>query len=141
MLTASMTSPTMISGIPGGAEGAPDGLAGVGFDTTLNWMTADFMFPAASYARTDTMWVPTVQVRMSVACKPTETNAEPSMATSYRAIPEPPSDPDHETESPGAKGTLGTFATREGGVESTLIAADLEASEYPWASVARYSRT
>ena len=141
MLTASMTSPTMISAIPGGDGGAPGGPVGVGFDATLNWTTADFMFPAASYARTDTTWVPSVQVRVSVVCNPTDANGEPSMATSYRAIPEPLSDPDHDTEASGAGGTLGEFATREGGVESTLIAADFEASEYPCASVARYSKT
>ena len=141
MLTASITSPTMTSAIPGGADGAPAGLAGVGFDSTLNWMTEAFMFPAASYARTDTTWVPTDQVRVSVVCNPTDANAEPSMATSYRAIPEPLSDPDHEIEASGASGMLGGFATREGGVESTLIAADFEASEYPWPSVARYSKT
>ena len=131
----------MISAIPGGDGGAPGGPVGVGFDATLNWTTADFMFPAASYARTDTTWVPSVQVRVSVVCNPTDANGEPSMATSYRAIPEPLSDPDHDTEASGAGGTLGEFATREGGVESTLIAADFEASEYPCASVARYSKT
>src|SRR3989442_5210109 len=124
MLTASMTSPTMISGIPGGAEGAPVGLAGVGFDTTLNWMTADFIFPAASYARTDTTWVPTVQVRVSVVCKPTDANAEPSMATSYRAIPQPLPDPDHEIEPSGASRPLSPFATWAGGVESELNASE-----------------
>jgi len=142
MLTASMTSPTMISGIPGGADGGETGgPAGVGSDATLNWITEDFTFPAASYARTATTWVPSVQVRVSVVCNPTDTNAEPSIATSYRLIPEPLSDPDHETKPSGASGSIGEFATREGGVESTLIAADFEASEYPWASVARYSKT
>ena len=142
MLIPSMRRPTTISGIPGGVDGgAPGGPAGVGFDATLNWTTADFMFPAASYARTDTTWVPTVQVRVSVVCKPTDANAEPSMATSYRATPEPLSDPDHEIEPSGASGSLGEFATREGGVESTLIAADFAGSEYPCASVAWYSNT
>src|SRR5712692_8564542 len=114
MLTASIVSPTMISGIPGGVDGGnPGGPAGVGVDETLNWMTDDFTFPAASYARTATTWVPSVHVRVSVVCNPTETNAEPSMATSYRAIPEPVSDPDHETDPSGASGPIGEFATRE----------------------------
>src|SRR5881409_1122635 len=130
MLTASMTSPTMISGIPGGADGGEaGGPAGVGFDATLNWITEDFAFPAASYARTTTTWVPAVQCRVRVVCKPTDTNATPSMLTSYRAIPEPPSDPDQERESSGPMGTLGEFERTEGGVESTLIAIDFETSE------------
>src|SRR2546426_12840888 len=99
------------------------------------------MSPPASYAGTDTTWVPTAQVRVSAVCKPTNATAGRSRATSSRAIPEPLSDPDHEIEPSGASGSLGEFATREGGVESTLIAADFAGSEYPCASVAWYSNT
>lgn len=125
-----MRRPTTISGIPGGVEGGgPAGVAGVGFSTTLKWIGEDFAFPAASYALTTTTWGPAVQWRVKLVCRPTDTNAAPSMLTSYRAIPEPASDADQETDSSGAMGTLGEFAMTEGGVESTLIAADFESSE------------
>jgi len=51
------------------------------------------------------------------------------MPTSYRAIPEPASDPDQESNVSGAIWTPGEFAMTEGGVESTLNVAQFAASE------------
>ena len=51
------------------------------------------------------------------------------MPTSYRAMPEPASYPDQESNVSGAIGTPGEFAMTEGGVESTLNAIDFETSE------------
>ena len=120
----------MISGIPGGEGGeGPDGVVGVELSATLNWIAEDFAFPAVSYARTTTTWVPTVQCRVNVVCRPIDMKAAPSMLTSYRAIPEPPSDPDQESDSSGPMGTPGEVARTEGGVESTLNDEDFETSE------------
>src|SRR5436309_7624732 len=108
MLMPSMSRPTTISGIPGGVGGeGPDGVVGVGFSATLNWITEDFAFPAVSYALTTTTWVPTLQCRVNVVCRPIDTTAAPPMLTSYRAIPEPPSDPEQESDSSTQKGTPG----------------------------------
>src|SRR5207245_11267402 len=96
----------------------------VGLSATLNWTVDDSAFPAVSYARTTTTWVPTVQCRVNVVCRPMDTNAAPSMLTSYWAIPEPPSDPDQESESSGPMGTLGEFARTKAGAESTVRALD-----------------
>src|SRR2546428_5770374 len=130
MLMPSMSRPTTISGIPGGVGGeGPDGVVGVGLSATLNWIAEDFGFPAVSYARTTTTWDPTVQCRVNVVCRPIDTNAAPSMLTSYRATPEPPSDPDQESESSAPMGTLGEFVRSAGGVVSTLMAIDFAGSE------------
>ena len=59
MLTPSIRSPTTISRIPGGAVGGvPNKVGGGGggdaLSATLNCITEDFAFPAASYALTMT---------------------------------------------------------------------------------------
>ena len=57
MLTPSMRSPTTTSRIPGGAVGGDPNKVGGGGDAlseTVNCITEDFAFPAASYPLTMT---------------------------------------------------------------------------------------
>src|SRR5437660_9836823 len=144
-----MMNPMTMKSDPGGAvdSGAdtvgpvgPVGAVGSGcpggtpFASTRNGIAVVPWFPALSQAFTVATWDPMVHCPVTLVEVPNDWEDPPSMLTSYRTIPDAPSDPVQERGASGASTTAPL--TMAGAAVSTLTATDRRASTYPSASEA-----
>src|SRR5438552_5748212 len=135
-----MMNPKTMKSDPGGAVDSGSDTVGpvgpVGFgcpggtalESTRNGIAVVPWFPAPSQAFTVATWAPTAQCPVTLVDVPRGWEDPPSMLTSYRTMPDAPSDPVQ------ARGVLveSTTApvTNAGSVVSTLIVSDRYASVY-----------
>src|SRR5437870_10851042 len=129
-----MMNPMTMKSDPGGAvdsgsdavgpvgpvgSGCPGGTA---LESTRNGIAVVPWFPALSQAFTVATWAPTAQCPVTLVEVPRGWKAPPSTLTSYRTMPDAPSDPVQERGALGA--SRSAPLTMAGGVVYTLPARD-----------------